>query len=171
MRPSLLRNSQFLEFAALHPDRQDILILQQLAELSCRSGQQPIITVGLLHQGFHAYTDQLSQSSQREWEKVAGRFEELLFDQPLDQITHLIANALNLRPSSTPRGWVGARNPSQYVLPFEPDENSQHHFGSYSQHGHDTKMNNPTVVAVTLCEMHEPIGDVLRVNSTTLPLM
>lgn len=96
---------KFLEFAALHPERQDILILQQLAELSSRSGERPIITVGLLHQGFHAYADQLSQASQREWEKVAGRFEELLFDQPLDQITHLIANALNIRSSSTPRGW------------------------------------------------------------------
>jgi hypothetical protein len=96
---------KFLEFAALHPERQDILILQQLAELSSRSGEQPIVTVGLLHQGFHAYTDQLSQASQREWEKVAGRFEELLFNQPLDQITHLVADALNLRISSTPRGW------------------------------------------------------------------
>ena len=96
---------KFLEFAALHPERQDLLILQQLAELSARSGETPVFTVGLLHQGFNAYSDQLSQASQREWEKVAGRFEELLFDQPLDQITHLIANALNVRPGLTPKGW------------------------------------------------------------------
>jgi hypothetical protein len=96
---------KFLEFAALHPERQDILVLQKLAELSARSGETPVFTVGLLHQGFNAYTDQLSQTLQREWEKVAGRFEELLFDQPLDQITHLIANALNVRTGSAPRGW------------------------------------------------------------------
>ena len=88
---------KFLEFAAFHPDRQDIFLLQQLAELSTRSGREPIFTIGLLHQGFNAYADQLSQSSQKEWEKVAGRFEEILFDQPLDQITQLICSALDVR--------------------------------------------------------------------------
>jgi hypothetical protein len=96
---------KFLEFAALNPERQDILILQQLAEVSSRSGKNPIFTVSLLHQGFNAYADQLSQASQREWEKVAGRFEELVFDQPLDQVTHLIANALNVNADATPKGW------------------------------------------------------------------
>jgi hypothetical protein len=96
---------KFLEFAALHPERQDILLLQQLAEISARSGEQRIFTLGLLHQGFSAYSEQLSQASQREWEKVAGRFEEILFDQPLDQILHLIASALNLNAGSTPAGW------------------------------------------------------------------
>src|SRR6516164_6489938 len=95
---------KFLEFAALHPERQDILLLQQLAETSARSGEQRIFTLGLLHQGFSAYSEQLSQASQREWEKVAGRFEEILFDQALDQILHLIASALNLTAGSTPAG-------------------------------------------------------------------
>ena len=45
----------------------------------------PVFTLGLLHQGFNAYADMLSQSAQKEWEKVAGRFEEILFDQPLDR--------------------------------------------------------------------------------------
>jgi len=93
---------KFLEFAALHPDRQDVFFLQQLAETSARSGREPLFTVGLLHQGFTAYSDQLSQPAQKEWEKVAGRFEELLFDQSLHQITHLIASALNL--SGYPNG-------------------------------------------------------------------
>jgi hypothetical protein len=96
---------KFLEFSALHPERQDVYVLQQLAELSSRSGKEPIFTVGLLHQGFSAYADNLSQPSQREWEKVAGRFEELLFDQPLDQITHLVGHALDLAKNSLPRGW------------------------------------------------------------------
>lgn len=95
---------KFLEFAALHPERQDIYFLQQLAETSARSASEPIFTVGLLHQGFGAYADQLSQSAQREWEKVAGRFEELFFDQPLDQVTHLLAAALNVSESLRPRG-------------------------------------------------------------------
>jgi len=95
---------KFLEFAALHPDRQDIFFLQQLAEFSARSGSEPMFTVGLLHQGFSSYADQLSQSAQREWEKVAGRFEELLFDHPLDQVTYLLAAALNVSPTLRPKG-------------------------------------------------------------------
>lgn len=95
---------KFLEFAALHPERQDIFFLQQLAEASARSGSEPIFTVSLLHQGFSSYADQLSQSAQREWEKVGGRFEELLFDQPLDQVTHLLAAALNVSSTLRPRG-------------------------------------------------------------------
>jgi hypothetical protein len=95
---------KFLEFAALHPDRQDVFFLQQLAEVSTRSGREPIFTVGLLHQGFNAYADMLSQSAQKEWEKVAGRFEEILFDQPLDQVTQLIGSALNISDRLQPRG-------------------------------------------------------------------
>lgn len=96
---------KFLEFAALHPDRQDIFFLQQLAELSARSGSEPLFTISLLHQGFSSYADQMSQSAQREWEKVAGRFEELLFDQPLDQVTQLLTAALNVSPTLRPRGF------------------------------------------------------------------
>ena len=95
---------KFLEFAALHPDRQDVFFLQQLAELSTRSGREPIFTLGLLHQGFNAYADMLSQSAQKEWEKVAGRFEEILFDQPLGQVTQLIGSALNTSDRLQPRG-------------------------------------------------------------------
>ncbi len=88
---------KFLEYAALHPDRQDVYFLQQLAEAAARSGDAPLLVVGLLHQGFHAYAERLSYTAQKEWEKVAGRFEEVLFNQPLEQTAALVAAALNLR--------------------------------------------------------------------------
>lgn len=99
---------KFLEFAALHPDRQDIYLLQMLAETAARSGDTPIFVVGLLHQGFHAYAEQLSLSMQKEWDKVAGRFEEILFNQPLEQAAYLIANALNIQRNKLPRGTIGS---------------------------------------------------------------
>jgi hypothetical protein len=80
---------KFLEFAALHPQRQDVFLLQQLAESASRSGDQPLFIVGLLHQGFNAYADYLNQSAQREWDKVAGRFDEIVFNQPVEQIAHV----------------------------------------------------------------------------------
>lgn len=94
---------KFLEFAALNPDKQDVFLLQRLAEIAARSGRTPLFIVGLLHQGFGAYADRLSQSAQREWEKVAGRFDELLFDQPLEQTAGLVGDALNIRLTSVPK--------------------------------------------------------------------
>lgn len=97
---------KFLEFAALHPERQDVYFLQQLGEASARSGEACLFCVGLLHQGFSAYADKLSDAGQREWEKVAGRFEELVFTQPLGQVATLISAALDLNPDSPAiRGW------------------------------------------------------------------
>lgn len=98
---------KFLEFAALHPDRQDIYFLQMLAEAATRSGDTPIFVVGLLHQGFHAYAEQLTLATQKEWDKVAGRFEEILFNQPLEHSASLVANALNIRRGKLPRGSTG----------------------------------------------------------------
>lgn len=95
---------KFLEFAALYPDRQDVYVLQMLAEAAARSGDTPIFVVGLLHQGFHAYAEQLTQASQREWDKIAGRFEEILFNQPLEQTVCLVENALNIRRERLPWG-------------------------------------------------------------------
>lgn len=88
---------KFLEFSALHPDRQDVFLLQRLAETAARSDETPIFIVSLLHQGFSAYADLLSLSAQKEWEKVAGRYEEIIFGQPIEQTTGLITSALQIR--------------------------------------------------------------------------
>jgi hypothetical protein len=88
---------KFLEYGALHPERQDVFLLQAMAEAACRSNQASLFIVGILHQGFNAYAEHLSQSAQKEWEKVAGRFDELVFNQPLEQTAILVADALNIR--------------------------------------------------------------------------
>ncbi len=95
---------KFLEYAALHPERQDIYFLQTLAEAAARSREAPVVVIGLLHQGFQAYAEQLSLPAQKEWEKIAGRFEEILFDQPLEQASTLVAHALNVRLAKLPPG-------------------------------------------------------------------
>lgn len=94
---------KFLEFAALHPQRQDVFLLQRLAETASRSGDEPLFIVCLLHQGFNAYADYLNQSAQREWEKVAGRFDEIIFNQPVEQIACLITSAINVKTDQLPR--------------------------------------------------------------------
>lgn len=94
---------KFLEFAALNPHRQDVFLLQRLAEAATRSSKEPLFVVCLLHQGFNEYADHLNQSAQREWEKVAGRFDEIVFNQPVEQVAHLIASALNVRTTDVPK--------------------------------------------------------------------
>jgi len=130
---------KFFEFAALSPQRQDVFLLQQLAETASRSGDEPLFVVCLLHQGFNAYADYLNQSAQREWEKVAGRFDEIVFNQPIKQIAYLIASALDVNIGQIPKGlaheqakimehtltlgWFGSTNPKglqELALPLYP---------------------------------------------------
>ena len=91
-----------LEFATQHPDEQDITFLQALAETASRSGSHPIVVLGILHQGFSAYADRMEANDQREWDKIGGRFEELLFDQPMEQLVSLVSSALGVKVDRIP---------------------------------------------------------------------
>ena len=108
---------KFLEFAAMYPERQDIYLLQQLAEAASRSGDTPFFVLGLLHQGFSAYADHLDGASKQEWEKVAGRFEEILFNQPLEQVVPLLSSALGIQTENIPvEHQKQARTQMEYAL-------------------------------------------------------
>ena len=91
-----------VEFAALNPQRQDVYLLQRIAEAAERSGEKPLFLVCLLHQAFHAYSDTLNRSAREEWEKVAGRFNEIVFNQPVEQISQIVAAALNVQTGKLP---------------------------------------------------------------------
>jgi hypothetical protein len=93
---------KFLEYAALHPDQEDVYVLQRLAEVAGRSGDWPLVVFGLLHQGFHAYAERLPSTTRLEWEKVAGRYDEITFDQPLAHIAALVTGALNVDRTRLP---------------------------------------------------------------------
>lgn len=85
-----------LEHAAQRPEFEDVYVLQRLAELAARSGERAFVLLGLLHQGFHAYAESLPSTVRHEWEKVAGRFDEIVFDQPLAHTAALVSGALNI---------------------------------------------------------------------------
>lgn len=91
-----------LEFAAQNPERDDIFLLQRLAEQAARSGDQPLVIVVMLHQGVAAYAAGLDTAARREWDKVAGRFEEIVYAQPLEQIATLVAATLNVNLQALP---------------------------------------------------------------------
>jgi hypothetical protein len=84
-----------LEFASTHPEEVDVYLLQELAEFANRSGEKPFVMIGILHQAFERYAAMLDQTTQREWAKVQGRFEDIAFQEPPTQQTRLLANAID----------------------------------------------------------------------------
>lgn len=140
---------KFLEFAASYPQQQDIYLLQRLAEIAARSGKHPLVVVGLLHQGFHSYSDQLSQGMQKEWEKVSGRFEEILFNRSIDEIVDLTADALNIQEN---------RLPAELVRRISQDMMTAHHLGWY---GFATPLDYLCDKALRMYPLHPTILPVL----------
>lgn len=84
-----------LEHSAAHPDDGDVFVLQELAELAARSGAVPLLFVAILHQGFDQYGIHLDQGTRNEWAKVQGRFEDIAFQEPPEQMVRLVAAALS----------------------------------------------------------------------------
>lgn len=92
-----------LEYVAARADADDIYLLQHLAELAVRSGERPIMVVAIVHQAIAGYAGQLTVAQRREWEKVAGRYEEVVFSPPLEQAALLVAAALDVDLAACPQ--------------------------------------------------------------------
>ena len=91
-----------LEHAAAAPDQGDLQLLQEVAEAAARSGTAPMVVIAILHQAVTAYARDLSTAERREWEKVSGRFEEVVFAPPIEQGAALAAAALGVQVSALP---------------------------------------------------------------------
>lgn len=87
---------KLLEYAAAVPGRDDVFLLQKLAERAAGSGDTPFYFLTLLHQGFDAYAERLPSTTRQEWAKVAERLEEIVFDQPMAHTAALVAGALGV---------------------------------------------------------------------------
>lgn len=85
---------KLFEFAARSPNKADVFLLQQLAEQASRSADQPIVLIGLLHQSFQDYGQHLDMVSRKEWAKIQGRYEDVAFLEPADQVIRMIASAI-----------------------------------------------------------------------------
>ena len=85
---------KFLEYAAQSPAQGDVFVLQTLAEFATRSEQTPLIFLTILHQAFEQYANKFAKSQQEEWAKVQGRFEDIAFVEPTEQVLRLIGSAI-----------------------------------------------------------------------------
>jgi hypothetical protein len=84
---------KFLEFAAQHPDVEDLFVLQHLAEMAERNSP-PIVLITVLHTAFIEYLHILDKSRQLEWQKIQGRFTNVPFLEPYEQLIQLIGAAI-----------------------------------------------------------------------------
>ena len=85
---------KFLEFAALHPQQSDVFALQELAESAARSGETPLLVLGMSHQNPAAYAQKLARAQQTDWEKVAQRFRQIaLFPSDIERM-EMVGRAL-----------------------------------------------------------------------------
>lgn len=103
---------KLLEYAAGHTKHSDVYLLQRLAEYAARA-EIPTLVLGILHQDFAGYAQELSDSDRREWEKVRGRFEDIVFEQSADDMLRLIAEAMSSTKS------VGAATRSEDRAKFD----------------------------------------------------
>jgi hypothetical protein len=83
-----------LEYTSYHSEKDDLYILQQLAELEKVNSNQKFILILILHQVFEEYTRRMSARQTNEWKKIQGRFEEVNFFETRRQIIQLTGKVI-----------------------------------------------------------------------------
>ena len=97
---------KLLEYANHHSSTSDLFTLQELAEHFSRSDHRCLL-MGILHQDFGAYATRLSSQERAEWNKVRGRFEDIAFHEPAEEMLRLIAGAMSVSGIKPPARTVG----------------------------------------------------------------
>ncbi|MCB0522404.1 MAG: hypothetical protein KDD27_25895 [Saprospiraceae bacterium] len=92
---------KFLEFAAKNNPEKELYFLQQLAEF-VNNPAHNIFLVTTLHQNFDAYSFSLNGAQRQEWLKVKGRFREITFNEPVEQLLLLAGERLSQKTEFKP---------------------------------------------------------------------
>jgi hypothetical protein len=97
---------KFLEYAA--DNDLDLFLLQQLAEAAARS-EVPLVFVTILHSGFADYLPVADDLRRVEWQKVQGRFRDVPFHLPAEQLLMLVGHSLEKNwPEDRQQQWEQA---------------------------------------------------------------
>ena len=87
---------KFLEYASQHSPEKELYFIQQLSEFA-NNPDHNIILLTTVHQNFDAYAFALSNAQKQEWTKVKGRFREITFNEPVEQLLFLETTAHHVR--------------------------------------------------------------------------
>ncbi|HQZ78488.1 MAG TPA: hypothetical protein PK190_11020, partial [Bacteroidia bacterium] len=95
---------KFLEYASKHNPENELYFIQQLAEF-CNNPKYNIVLITTVHQSFESYAYSLTSTQKQEWTKVKGRFREITFNEPVEQLLYLaaehVAENFESKPSKT----------------------------------------------------------------------
>ncbi|QZE15891.1 hypothetical protein K4L44_08680 [Halosquirtibacter laminarini] len=90
---------KFLEYACNNNTDENIYFIQQVAEC-VNSNDLDCLMITSMHQNFNQYGAKLSGTSQNEWQKVNGRFIDITFNEPIEQLIYLSSQQVRLLQNS-----------------------------------------------------------------------
>ena len=79
---------KLLEYAAKNNPERELYLFQKFTEF-INSGNKNVILLTTLHQNFNSYARSLTEGQRNEWTKVKGRFKEIVFNEPVEQLIYL----------------------------------------------------------------------------------
>ncbi len=86
---------KILEYAAKHNPEKELYFIQLFSEF-VNNPKLNVIFLTTLHQNFNSYASSLSQAQKNEWIKVKGRFKEIAFNEPIEQLLFLAAERIKI---------------------------------------------------------------------------
>jgi nucleoside-triphosphatase THEP1 len=84
---------KFLEFASKNKSSDQLFLIQQISEWANDDLNETYFII-TLHQNFSSYGNNLSNHDKLEWEKVKGRFVDLVFNEPVEQLIYFASKKL-----------------------------------------------------------------------------
>ena len=88
---------KFLEYASKNKASDELFLIQQISEWANNDSFESYFVI-TLHQNFTSYGNNLSNQDKLEWEKVKGRFVDLVFNEPVEQLIYFASKKLEEFP-------------------------------------------------------------------------
>ena len=85
---------KFLEYASKNKLTDELYLIQQISEWANDDSNDAYFII-TLHQNFASYGDNLSSQDKLEWEKIKGRFVDLAFNEPVEQLIYFASKKLS----------------------------------------------------------------------------
>ena len=82
-----------LEYIAKNKASSELYFLQQLAEW-VNGHENSVYLITTLHQNFATYSQEADKSKRQEWEKVKGRYRDIVFNEPVEQLLFFASKGL-----------------------------------------------------------------------------
>lgn len=95
---------KILEHAAGNPEK-ELYFIQKLTEY-VNAPQRNMLLVTVLHQSFNAYAQKLTEVQRNEWNKVKGRFHDIVFYEPVEQLLYLASVQLATKKRNIPKSLI-----------------------------------------------------------------